>query len=96
MERIGLAASKIAKGNLFLYNCFVVLLTFLFAFLVYFLAGSAIVVVLVFIAYLTSMEGAPNLESGWIPFMHLPLTSLAVVVGLFSLIAIGKNIKFKK
>ena len=56
MERIGIAASKIAKGNLHLYNFYVVLLTLLFSFLVYFLTGSAIVFALVLIALESSQR----------------------------------------
>lgn len=35
MERIGIAASKIAKGNLLLYNSYVVLIAFLLSVLLF-------------------------------------------------------------
>ncbi len=96
MERIGLAASKIAKGNLFFYNFFVILLTLLIAFFVYFVAGSAIVVGLILIAYLSAVGGVPDLSQNWIPLMTVPLGCLAIVVGLFALCALARNLRFKK
>ena len=69
MERIGIAASKIAKGNLHLYNFYVVLLTLLFSFLVYFLTGSAIVFALVLIAIIMNKGIMPDLNEGWFPIM---------------------------
>lgn len=95
MERIGIAASKIAKGNLLLYNFFVFLLTILFSFLVYFLAGSTIVIFLIFIAYVTNVGSSFDLDQ-WMPVMLVSLICLAGVVGFFALYAIAKNIKFIK
>ncbi len=96
MERIGIAASKIAKGNLFLYNFFVVLIAFLFSFLVFFIAGSSIVIVLIVIAYISSDDMLPDLQSGWMQVMLICLICLAVVAGLFTLFAIDRNKKFKR
>ena len=96
MERIGIAASKIAKGSLFLYNFFVLLITFLFSLLVFFISGSTIVVVLVIIAYLTSPNMPPDLERGWIPTMVICMKVLAAIIGLLALFAIGINVKFRK
>lgn len=96
MERIGIAASKIAKGNLFLYNFFVLLVTFLFSLLVFLVAGSVIVIVLIFIAYVNNHGAYPDLEQGWIPLMVISLQCLAVVISLISLYAIGINVRLKK
>ena len=96
MERIGIAASKIAKGNLLLYNFFVVLLSLLFSLLVFFIAGSSIVIVLIAAAYFNSSGSFPDLEKGWMSIMIAVLVCLFVVVNIFSLIAIAKNLKLKK
>ena len=96
MERIGIAASKIAKGNLFLYNFFVLLITLLFSLLVFLIAGSSIVLVLIIIAYMTSVGSPPDLQKGWIPTMTICMELLAIVIGLLALCAIAINIKFKK
>ncbi len=96
MERIGRAASKIAKGNFFIYNLFVVLISSLFSLLVFFLSGCAIVITLVIIAYLSARGKAPDLESGWMPVMLICLISLGAVVFILNLCAILKNIRFRR
>ncbi|MFA5059154.1 MAG: hypothetical protein WC676_00805 [Candidatus Omnitrophota bacterium] len=96
MERIGIAASKIAKGNLFLYNFYVLVITFLFSFLLFFIAGCVIVTVLVAVAYLTHPGTLPDLQKGWMPLMKICLACLAVVVGLMSFLALARNMKFKR
>ncbi|MFH1359664.1 MAG: hypothetical protein ABIJ41_01335 [Candidatus Omnitrophota bacterium] len=96
MERIGIAASKIAKGNLFLYNLFVILISFLFAILIYFLSGTSIVLVLVLVAILTHGGQVPDFYQIWMPFMLAILLCLAAIIGLFTLVAILKNIKFRR
>ena len=96
MHRIGIAASKIAKGNLFLYNFSVLLITFLFALLILFIAGSSIVVVLIMIAYFSSKGTYPDLQQGWIFIMVICLRCLAVIIGILSLYAISINLKLRK
>jgi len=96
MERIGIASSKIAKGNLVIYNLFVVLLSTLFSILVFFISGCFIVVTLILVAYLSNKGMTPDLEEGWIPMMVICMICLAVVTMIFNLCAILKNIKLKK
>ncbi len=96
MERIGIAASKMAKGNLLFYNGYVVLISFLFAVFIFFIGGSAIAIALILIAF--SARGAlpVNFEKEWISIGLVCMISLAAMVGLFCLIAISRNIKFHK
>lgn len=99
MERIGIAASKIAKGNLLLYNVFVLLLIFLLSLIVFLVAGSSIVIVIIVIAYTTSVAasgGFPDLQQGWIPLMVVCLKILAALIGLLALCALGINARFRK
>ena len=96
MKRIGIAASKIAKGNLFLYNIFVVFLTLLFALLIFFIAGSSIVVALIVIAYIISKGAYPDLERGWMPIMVICLKCLAALIGILVLYAVAINVKLRK
>ena len=96
MERIGIAASKIAQGNLFLYNFFVVAIASLFSLLVFFVSGCAIVLMLVIVAYVSSPGGFPDLQKGWMPAMVVCMVCLAIVVAVFNLCAVFKNIKLKK
>lgn len=100
MERIGIAASKIAKGNLVLYNLFVVLISLLFSLLTFLLAGTSIYITLLLIGYVNSMiygGGAPqNFEKEWTSVMLVCMIFLTIVVSLFNLLAILKNIKITK
>ncbi|MDP8265747.1 MAG: hypothetical protein P9M07_02240 [Candidatus Aceula meridiana] len=96
MERIGIAASRIAKGNLWAYNAFVVLITFLFSLLVFVISGLAIICGVLLIVFLTQTSSSNFLSERTIFLIHLSLTSLAIVIGCFNLFAIGKNIKIKK
>ena len=97
MERIGIAASKIAKGNLLLYNLVVILITVSVSLLIFFLAGSSIVIVLIFIAYVSGKFGSlPDLQKGWMPLMAVCLKCLSVLMGILVFTAIGKNFRFKR
>jgi len=96
MERIGIAASKIAKGNLLLYNLYVVLISFLFSILVFFIAGAAIVLALIIISRMVTGIIPTSFDKGWTLVMLVCMISLTVVIALFNLFAISKNIKFKK
>lgn len=96
MERIGIAASKMAKGNLCVYNLWVILISFMFSLLVFFVVGSAIFVAFVLISYATHGLMPVNFEKEWISMGLVCMISLTMVVGLFCLIAILRNIKFHK
>ena len=95
MERIGFAASKIAKGNIPLYNLFVVLISFLISFFIFVLSGFSIFVALFLVALMTHGLVAFDEKSTWFSILRLCLAALAVVVGLFNLCAIFKNVKVK-
>ena len=96
MERIGLAASKIAKGNLFIYNIFVVLLSFLFSLLIFVLAGSTMILTLLLIGYIMNEIFPQNYEKEWTSVMKLCMITLTVLIGLFNFLAILKNFKLSK
>lgn len=96
MERIGIAASKVAKGNFFIYNLFVILLSSLLSLLIFFIAGCAIVITLVLLAYLNSGGRPLDLEDGWMSIMLVCMICLAVIIFLLDLCAIFKNIKLKR
>ena len=96
MERIGIAASKIAKGNLFLYNFVVILIVLVFSLLIFFLAGCSIVIVLVLMAYVSKWGSLPDLQKGWMPLMVACLKSLAALVGLLAFYAVAKNFRLKR
>ncbi len=96
MERIGIAASKIAKGNFYLYNFFVVLISFLFSIFIFLVGGSAVLIALILLGYFFKGSMSANFEKEWISVMLICMIALAISVGLFCLVAIARNIKFNK
>ncbi len=95
MKRIGVVACKMAKGNLFLYNSFVLILVFLSALLLFFVAGLAIVLALGLIGYVVQGIFPPNYEKEWISVIVVCMISLTIAVSLFAATAISKNIKIR-
>jgi hypothetical protein len=97
MERIGIAASKMAKGNLLFYNLYVFLLVFLFSLLIFFIAGISIVLSLILIGYISNQMGPASFgKEAWLAVIRVCMISLTVVVSGVSLFAILRNIKIKK
>ena len=96
MKRIGIAASKMAPKNLFLYNAYVIVIAFLFSLLIFFIGGSAVVVALISIAYATKGILPANFQKEWISIGLVCMITLTISVGLFSLIAISQNLKLHK
>ena len=96
MRRIGTAASQVAKGNLFLYNLFVILISFLFSLLIFVISGVVIVLGLVLIAYLTQATSMVDLRQGAASPISICLIFLAMVTVLFNFYAIGINIRIKR
>ena len=95
MERIGIAASKIAKGNLLLYNFYVILISLLVSLLLFLLAGTVIFVGLWAIRlaigpFLPSMS-----QHLWNLIFSFSLILLTFLVTIVSLFAVSKNIKFR-
>ena len=96
MKRIGIAASKMAKGNLALYNLYVVLISFLFSSFIFIVAGASVVLALALIEYMASevMALGPKQDSSFI--LTVCMVSLTVVVTLLTLFVISSNIRFSK
>jgi uncharacterized BrkB/YihY/UPF0761 family membrane protein len=96
MQRIGIASSHIAKGNLFLYNFFVVLISFLFSLLVLVVAGLVIVLGLVTVAYLTQTRSIMDLSQGALSPIPVCLIFLGMVTSVFCCYAIVINVQIKR
>ncbi len=96
MERIGLAASKISKGNFFLYNIVVVGITIMFSLFIFFIAGSSIALALIILGYIMQGIMPTGFSQEWWGIFKLCMVTLTIVVGLFSLFAILKNWKVSK
>jgi hypothetical protein len=95
MERIGIAASKIAQGNLWLYNLAVVVIAFLFSVFIFIISGSAIVLSLIIIGGVINGILPNDLWSDWRGIIRICMISLTIIMGIFMLCAILKNIRFK-
>ena len=95
MERIGIAASKIAQGHLWLYNLAVILISFLFSFFIFFIAGSSIVLALIIIGYVVNGILPNDLWDDWRGVIRVCMISLTIIVSIFTLFAILKNIRLK-
>lgn len=93
MERIGIAASKIARGNLFLYNFYVVLISSLLSLLMFVLAGSSVMLALLLIGTIINGFLPENFEKEWTSIIRICMIFLTIIISLFNLSAILKNIK---
>lgn len=93
MKRIGIAASKISKGNLFLYNFYVVLISFLVSLFMFIVAGATVLFSLIFINYVANEIMAVPFEKSFTSILSVCMISLTVVITVFNLAAIIKNIR---
>ncbi|MCK5013546.1 MAG: hypothetical protein KAS66_06980 [Candidatus Omnitrophica bacterium] len=96
MKRIGIAASKISKGNLALYNAYVVLIAALFSLFIFVVAGSTIIFSLAIIKYVGDEIMGVEFEGSWKAILAVCMVSLTIVITLFNLFAISKNLKFPR
>lgn len=82
MHRIGIAASKMAQGNLLKYNLFVVGISCLFSFLLFLVSGALVLVTLFFI----------------VPahIVKIAMAALAGLIGILGIAAVLKNVKLGK
>lgn len=94
MKRIGIAASKMAKGNFALYNLYVVLISCLFSFFIFIVAGISVVFALVLILYVANELLAIEYQKG-LMIVGICLGVLTAVVALFNLVAISVNLKLQ-
>ncbi len=97
MKRIGIAASKMAKGNRALYNGYVVLISALFSLFIFVIAGASVVFALIIIATIgNEIMPDDNFTENWKSILTVCMVSLTVIIAIFNVFAITKNIKFPK
>lgn len=96
MKRIGIAASKISKGNLALYNFYVVLISVLFSLFLFIVAGATVIFALAVIQYVGNEIMGMEFERSWRSVLAICMVSLTIVITLFNLFAISKNMKLPK
>lgn len=95
MDRIGIAASKMAKGSIVLYNVYVALLIFLFALFILVIAGAAVMLALIIVGYIVNGLLPQDLLKDWNQIVSTCMVALTVVVGFFAVLALIRNFKLK-
>ena len=96
MKRIGIAASKISKGNLPLYNICVVFMCCLFSLFIFIAAGATIALALIFIGYVGTEVMGIEFKRDWSMVMTVCMAVLTVVVALFNIFAILINVRLSR
>lgn len=96
MKRIGMAASRISKGNLVLYNFYVVLISVLFSLLIFIAAGSTVVFALAVIRYVGNEIMGVEFEKSWRSILAVCMVSLTLVITVFNLCAVLMNVRLPK
>jgi len=96
MLRIGIAASKMAKGSLLTYNLFVLLISSLFSLIIFLICGLSILIIIFLLAWGLHALRPAVLHAGWVHMFKICLIILAVVTGIFNSVAIIRNIQFTK
>ncbi|HLF18286.1 MAG TPA: hypothetical protein VI749_05245 [Candidatus Omnitrophota bacterium] len=93
MKRIGVAASKISKGNSAVYNALVVLIACLFSFFMFVVIGSTVIFALAVISYVSNEIMPAEHPRNWEQIRVICIVSLAMVISVFNLMAIIINLK---
>ena len=93
MKRIGMAASKMAKDNLVLYNFYVILISFLFSLFIFIIAGSTVLFAFFLLGYLAMELKVFDFEKNKDTIFVLCMISLTVITIFFNILAIIKNIQ---
>ncbi len=96
MKRVGIAASKIAKVDLVLYNFYVILISSLFSLLIFVVSGFVVVFALIIIAYVSKEIMLIKLERDWSYVLTVCMVSLTIITSVFNLLLISRNAKFGK
>lgn len=93
MDRIGIAASKIAKGNIFLYNVIVIFLIGLFALFIFVIAGASVMLALIVVGMIVNGMLPQDFLAEWNGIISVCMAALTVVVSFFAIIALIRNFK---
>lgn len=97
MQRIGITASHMSKGNVWMYNFFVILISSLVALFIFVVIGSTILFSLLIVAYLAREVGLSDMDRpAWLSVMKTCMLVLTFIVVIWDMIAIGRNIRLKR
>ncbi|MBZ0166441.1 MAG: hypothetical protein K8I00_06510 [Candidatus Omnitrophica bacterium] len=96
MKRIGMAASRISKGNVRLYNTYVILISLLFSIFLFFIVGLAVILAIGIVMLFGPETMTQELRDNWQTVTRMCGQALALVVVVFNAIAIVVNMKLVK
>ncbi|MBF0570748.1 MAG: hypothetical protein HQL12_02630 [Candidatus Omnitrophica bacterium] len=96
MLRIGIAASKMSKRGLLSYNFYVILIACMVSFFIFLICGFAILPIIFLISLILHALKFTDNHAGWVHMFKICLIVLSLVVGIFNIIAILKNVQFAK
>jgi hypothetical protein len=96
MLRIGVAASKMSKGSLLRYNLYVILISCLFSLFIFLICGFSILLIVFLVSLILHAVKPADFHAGWVHMFKICLVILALVVGIFNMAAILKNVQFTK
>lgn len=96
MKRIGIAASKISRGNRWLYNFYVILISVLLSLALYLIVGATVIFSLAIIKYVAGEVMGVDFDGDWASILSVCMVSLTVVVALFNVFGILINLKLNK
>jgi hypothetical protein len=96
MLRIGIAASKMSKGSLLSYNLYVILIACLFSLFIFLICGFSILLIIFMVSLILHTIKPADFHASWLHMFKICLVVLALVVGIFNLVAVLKNIQFTK
>jgi len=93
MKRIGIAAGKISKGNLFLYYFYVVCIASLFSLFIFIVVGTTVILSLTVMAYVANGMMPVERPHHWDSIRMICMVALTVIIAIFNLLAIFINIR---
>ncbi|MCA9404132.1 MAG: hypothetical protein KC897_10145 [Candidatus Omnitrophica bacterium] len=96
MKRIGMAASRISKGDVRLYNIYVVLISVTFSILLFFIAGMAVILAIGIIMVFGPETMTQELRNNWQTVTRMCVQALLVAVLVFNVVGMVINMKIVK
>ncbi|MBF0532790.1 MAG: hypothetical protein HQL23_06810 [Candidatus Omnitrophica bacterium] len=96
MKRVGIIASKIVKDKFYLYNLYVVAISFIFSFFLFIIAGSTVLFSLKILAYISEKILKLGHENVWPVIFSVTMITLAVITFIFNLCLIFMNFKIRE
>lgn len=97
MQRIGIAASHMSKGNIWMYNFFVLLISALVSTFMFLVIGATILFSLLVVSYLSRELGLSDMgRQDWMGVMKICMLVLTGIVVIWNITAVSRNIRLKR